>query len=59
MLQPVIEKVDNRVPGWKKKRFFSYPERELLVKSVLSALPTYFLLVHKMPKLGFTKIDRF
>jgi hypothetical protein len=42
-----------------EKRFFSYPGRELLVKSVLSAMPTYFLTVHRMPTWGFSKIDRF
>jgi hypothetical protein len=58
MLQPVIEKIGNRLPGW-KKNFLSYPGRELLVKSVLSAMPSYFLTVHKMHVWGFSKIDRF
>jgi hypothetical protein len=49
MLHPVIEKVGNILPSW-KKRFFSYLGRELFVKSVLSALPTYFLSVHRIPK---------
>jgi hypothetical protein len=57
MLQPVIDKVGYRLPAW-KNNFFSYPGREMLVKSVLSALPTYFLSMHKMPKWGFSKIDR-
>jgi hypothetical protein len=57
MLQPVIDKIGSRFPGW--KNFFSYPGRELLVKSVLSAMPTYFLTVHKMTKWGISKIDRF
>jgi hypothetical protein len=58
MLQPVIDKVGGRLPGW-KKIFLPYPGRKMLVKSVLSALPTYFLMVHKMPLWGFSKIDRF
>jgi hypothetical protein len=58
MLQPVIEKIGNRLPRWKKS-FLSYPGREILVKSVLSAMPSYFLTVHKMHVWGFSKIDRF
>jgi hypothetical protein len=30
-----------------------------VVKYVLSSLNTYFLLVHKMPKWGFSRIDKF
>jgi hypothetical protein len=58
MLQPVIEKIGNSLPGW-KKNFLSYLGRELLVKYVLSAMPSYFLRVHKMIVWGFSKIDRF
>jgi hypothetical protein len=36
----------------------SYLGRELLVKSVLTTLPTYFLTVYKMPKWVFSRIDR-
>jgi hypothetical protein len=36
----------------------SYPGRELLVKSILTALPTYFLTVYKMSKWVFSRIDR-
>jgi hypothetical protein len=57
MLQPLIQKMHNRLPGW-KRIFFSYPSRETLVKSVLSAMPTYFMTVHKMPKWAFAKMDR-
>jgi hypothetical protein len=42
MLQPVIEKIGNSLPDW-KNNFLSYPGRELLVKYVLSAMPSYFL----------------
>jgi hypothetical protein len=58
MLQPVIEKIGKRLLGW-KQIFFSYPSRKLLVNSVLSVMPTYFLTVHKMPKWGFAKIDMY
>jgi hypothetical protein len=58
MFHQVIQKVGNRLPGW-QRGFMSYPRRELLVKTVLSSLPTYFLNVFKMPKWGYAKIDRF
>jgi hypothetical protein len=34
----------------------SYTSRELLIKSVLTALPTYFLSIFKMHKWGFKKL---
>lgn len=54
----MVQKVANRMLGW-KKNFLTYLGRELLVKSVLSAMPTFFLTVFKMPKWAFTQIDRF
>jgi hypothetical protein len=41
MLYQLIQKIGNRLPGWKRS-YFTYPGRELLVKTVLSSLPTYF-----------------
>jgi hypothetical protein len=38
----MVQKVANRMPGW-KKNLLTYPGREMLVKTVLSALPTFFL----------------
>lgn len=58
LLQPVIQKIANRLPGWKRK-FFTYPGRELLVKSVLLAIPTYFLTASKFPLWAIHRIDRF
>jgi hypothetical protein len=58
MLQPVIEKIRKRLPSW-KKNFFSYHGRKLLINSILSAMPTYFLTIYKMPKWGLSKIDRY
>jgi hypothetical protein len=58
MLQPIIDKNGNRLPGW-KKNFFSYPGSELLVKSVLSAMPSYFLTMHKMTRWSVSKIHKF
>jgi hypothetical protein len=56
-LHEVIQKVANRLPGW-KKGLMPYPGRKVLVKSVLTALPTYFLSIVKMSKWGFRKIDK-
>jgi hypothetical protein len=57
MFQPLIQKMHNRLLGWKRK-FFSYPGRKTLVKSVLTALPTYFMSVLRMPKWAIAKMDR-
>jgi hypothetical protein len=37
----------------------SYPRRELLVKSVLYTMSTYFMTVFKMPKWAHSRIDKF
>jgi hypothetical protein len=58
MLHQLIQKIGTRLPGW-KRRIFSYPGRELLVKSILTSIPTYFLTVYPLPKWGISKIDRF
>jgi hypothetical protein len=46
------------MPGW-KKNLLTYPGREMLVKTMLSDIPTFFLTVFKMPKWGFAQIDKF
>jgi hypothetical protein len=58
MMQQVISKISNRLPGW-KRNLFSYPRREALIKSVLSALPTYFMTVFKMKKWAISRIDKY
>jgi hypothetical protein len=57
-LQPFIQKIGNRLPGW-KRRFMSYPGRELLVKSVLSAMPIHFIIIFKPPKWFILGVDKF
>jgi hypothetical protein len=57
-MQPLVQKIGNRLPGW-KRAFLTYPGRELLVKSVLSAMPTHFLIVFKPLKWTIHNIDRF
>jgi hypothetical protein len=58
MMHPLIQKITDRLPGW-KRRFFSYLGRELLVKTVLTAMPTYFLTPYKMQKWAIARVDRF
>jgi hypothetical protein len=58
MVYKLIQKIGDRLPGWKRD-FSSYPGKELLINYVLSSLPTYFLTVFPLPKWGFSKIDRF
>ena len=53
----MVQKIGSRIPGW-KKNLLSYAGREALVKSVLSAMPTYFLSVFKLPKWAIKEIDK-
>jgi hypothetical protein len=54
----ILPKIGNRLSGW-KRNLLSCPGRELLVKAVLTAMPTHFLTVHKLPKWAEKEIDRF
>ena len=56
-LQPLIEKINNRLAGWKGK-LLSKAGRETLVKSVLSAQPTYHLTVFPPKKWLLHSIDK-
>ena len=44
----MLEKVDTRLGGW-PARMLSHRGRLVLVKAALSAIPTYFMLVFRMP----------
>uniref|UniRef100_A0A2N9GE45 Reverse transcriptase domain-containing protein n=1 Tax=Fagus sylvatica TaxID=28930 RepID=A0A2N9GE45_FAGSY len=46
---PILEKVERRLAGW-KKLYLSKGERLTLLKSTLSSLPTYYLSLFKIPK---------
>ncbi len=46
---PILEKVERRLAGW-KKLYLSKGERLTLLKSTLSSLPTYHLSLFKVPK---------
>jgi hypothetical protein len=59
MMQQVVNKIGNRLSGW-KMNLLSYPGRDALIKSVLLALPTYLMTIFKLknrlsPKLTGTK----
>jgi hypothetical protein len=53
---PLVQKIGNRLPGW-KRNMFTYPGRELLVKMVLSVMPTYFLTTCKLPRWAKKEIE--
>jgi hypothetical protein len=57
-LQPLVQKIGNRLPGW-KRNLLSYLGRELLVKIVLSSMPTHFLIVYGLPQWVIKEIDRY
>ena len=46
--QPVVEKVEERLRGW-RGRLLSRGGRLILVKAILSAIPTYFMSTFRMP----------
>jgi hypothetical protein len=56
-VQPLIDKIGARLPGW-KGRFLSSSGRETLVKTVLSAVPIYHLTVFQAQKWMIKKIDQ-
>jgi hypothetical protein len=58
LLQPLVQKIVDRLSGW-KRGFFSYLGRKILVKFVLSIMPTYFLTVHKKHKWAYAMIEKF
>jgi hypothetical protein len=54
-IQPMVQKIGN---GW-KHNLLTYLGWELLVKTVLSAIPTHFLTVHNLPRWVTQDIDHF
>ena len=45
----VREKISKRVIGWNEK-FISKAGREILIKTVTQAIPTYIMIIFKIPK---------
>jgi hypothetical protein len=54
----LIQRIGNRLPRL-KRGLMSYPGRELLVKTVLLFMPTYFLTFHKLLAWAAKDIDRY
>lgn len=57
-IQPMVQKIGNRLLGW-KRNFLTYEGRQLLVKTVLTEMPTHFLIVFKLPSWACKQIDRY
>lgn len=45
----IQEKIAKRVTGWKEK-FISKAGREILIKTIAQAIPTYKISIFKLPK---------
>jgi hypothetical protein len=58
MMLPLVQKIGNWLPGW-KRNLLSYPRRELIVKTILSSMPTHFLRVYKLLAWAKKDIDHF
>lgn len=56
-IQPLIDKVTNRLPTW-KGRFLNKAGRLRLMNTVLSSIPTYFLTVFAPKKWAVKRIDK-
>ncbi|GMJ11562.1 hypothetical protein HRI_004825400 [Hibiscus trionum] len=54
--EPVINKFHSHLAGWKGCNL-SFSGRLILIKSVLSSLPTYFLSLFRMPSEVLTKLN--
>ena len=55
--QPVTAKIDARLEGW-HARLLSRGERLVLLQSVLTAIPTYFMAIARMPEGVRRQIER-
>lgn len=55
--KPVVEKFKKKLSGW-KRRVSSFAGRVTLIKSMLSALPVYYMSLFKMPDCVAKEIDR-
>ena len=54
---PIIEKVERQLAGW-KKLYLSKGRRLTLLKSTLSSLPTYFMSLFKIPVSMAKRIEK-
>jgi hypothetical protein len=56
-LQPILDKAATRMSGW-QRNLMNIGGRRELVKTVLSALPTYLLTAIKPPKKFYKDLDK-
>jgi hypothetical protein len=56
-VQPLIDKLSNRMSSWKEK-FLNRAGRLKLMNTVLSSMPTYFLIVFAPKKWAVKRIDK-
>lgn len=54
---PLIHRINGRLSGWAAKHL-SIASRLVLLNAVLSVLPTYFIMVLKLPKWVVKQIDK-
>ena len=54
-IQPIIDKVANRLPAWKGS-FLNKSARLKLVNTVLSSIPVYFLTIFGPKKMGYQEV---
>jgi hypothetical protein len=57
-LQPMLQRIAGKLLGW-KRNFLSYPGRETLIKTVLTAIPTFFITIFKPARWFISGVDRF
>ncbi|XP_028074331.1 uncharacterized protein LOC114276709 [Camellia sinensis] len=55
--RPVVENFKKKLTGW-KRRVLSFAGRVTLIKSVLSALPVYYMSLFKIPACVAKELDR-
>jgi hypothetical protein len=57
-IQPVVDKVIGRIPGW-KGRLLSYTARLTLLKACLTSIPIYLMSIIKFPKWTVAMINSY
>jgi hypothetical protein len=55
-IQPIMDKVINRIPGW-KGRLLSYGSRLVLLTACLASIPIYLISLIKFPKWAIEAIN--
>jgi hypothetical protein len=55
-IQPIVDKIMNRIAGW-KGRFLSYGARLTLLKACLTSIPIYLMSIIKFPKWAIEAIN--